>query len=573
MAMSNQEAFAIGMQDCRYQQAVLCDPQLEPDTKPIRSPKRAALSPPQKEWLHQRVRTLLENGIAVQVPKSEVSWVLEVKIVPKDKKFDSSANIDHLRAQTSNALVDAGLEQGEKQPVPELPWQPAKPEQWRLVHNYAPLNTTMKDAPFPPGDIDVKTSKLARKKYKSRMDGLAGFMTLLQTQQGVWYSVFEVEDFGYIGYRFMPFGYKIGYRFMPFGYKIGPSSYQRYATEVFGDMLDMCWDFWMDDIGGGHDSYSDHFLWLQRIFERAADSGFTLSIPKCQFFAEEISFCGQNISKEGITVDPGRVAAIVEWPRPTTVHKVIKFKATCAYMRNKMPHFATIAAPLDSLTCGVKVPAHNTRTSQQANGKWSMVPKFGAVRRARQHAKLDWEPRHEEAFLRLKAALTNAHILWGPRYAGTPFVVECDWSNEAMGAALLQQEEKTDKDKVRVFPNAYASKRCTDSEARYSPNVGELAAAKWALAKFAKFTFGQPIELVTDCKALRDILMLATLPVAHARWQEDILRHDIVKVTQRVGTSHALAHGLSHRPENSNSDRSPSGKWGSFLKASNLLIG
>ncbi|CEH15969.1 FOG: Transposon-encoded proteins with TYA, reverse transcriptase, integrase domains in various combinations [Ceraceosorus bombacis] len=558
MAMANPEAWALGLQDCRYQKAVLCDPQLEPGTKPLRLAKRTALSPPQKAWLHDRVRTLIKHGLILQIPESQVEWVSDVKIVPKDRKFDSNINIEHLRAQAHNALVNAGLEKGPRIDVPERPVQEKRENQWRLVHNYAPLNTTMRNASFPPGDIDVKTAKLARKRLESRMDGLAGFMTLLQMPKGVIYSCFEVEDMGYFGYRFMPFGYKIG-----------PSSYQRFATEVFGDMLDLDWDFWMDDIGGGHHSYEAHFRWLQKIIERAADSGFTLSIGKCQFFADEVTFCGQNISHEGVQVDPGRVAAILDWPTPTTVHDVIQFKATCPYMRNKIPGFAAIAAPLDVLTRGVKVPRADTKLLQQANGKWISVPRFGAVRQAMQSTGLNWTKTKEEAFLKLKAALTNAHVLRGPRYDGTPFVVECDWSSEAMGAALLQK----DIAQPRTYPIAYASKRCTDAEAKYSPHVGELAAAKWALGKFAKFTFGQPVELVTDCKALRDVLSSSNMPAAHARWREDILMHDIVRVTQRVGTSHTLAHGLSHRPADADPSKAPDKALGASIKAAHHAIG
>ena len=48
-----------------------------------------------------------------------------------------------------------------------------------------------------------------------------------------------------------------------------------------------------------------------------------------------------------------------------------------------------------------------------------------------------WTEKQDQAFKRLKAQLTNAHILTLPNFAKT-FELECDASGVGIGAVLLQ---------------------------------------------------------------------------------------------------------------------------------------
>lgn len=48
-------------------------------------------------------------------------------------------------------------------------------------------------------------------------------------------------------------------------------------------------------------------------------------LPKCEFWLDRVTFLGYVINKDGISINPQKVEAVVNWPRPTTVTEVRSF--------------------------------------------------------------------------------------------------------------------------------------------------------------------------------------------------------------------------------------------------------
>ena len=56
------------------------------------------------------------------------------------------------------------------------------------------------------------------------------------------------------------------------------------------------------------------------------------------------------MSKEGIIVDPKKVEAIQQWPRPTTVIEIRSFLGLAGYYHRFVKDFSKITASLTCLT-------------------------------------------------------------------------------------------------------------------------------------------------------------------------------------------------------------------------------
>jgi len=100
---------------------------------------------------------------------------------------------------------------------------------------------------------------------------------------------------------------------------------------------------------------------------------------KCEFYLESITFLGHVVSREGIEVDPQKIAAVKNCPRPTTPTKIRSFLGFDGYYRKFVEGFSTLVSPLTKLT-------------QKA-------------------VKFQWSDACEGSFQELKSRLTTAPVL------------------------------------------------------------------------------------------------------------------------------------------------------------------
>ena len=74
-----------------------------------------------------------------------------------------------------------------------------------------------------------------------------------------------------------------------------------------------------------------------------------LKPSKCEFFKRWIAYLGHIVSKDGIEIDPKKIKAIVNWPRPTTVTDVHSFLGFTSHYRRFIHKYAHITRPLNVL--------------------------------------------------------------------------------------------------------------------------------------------------------------------------------------------------------------------------------
>uniref|UniRef100_A0AAY4BL29 Reverse transcriptase/retrotransposon-derived protein RNase H-like domain-containing protein n=1 Tax=Denticeps clupeoides TaxID=299321 RepID=A0AAY4BL29_9TELE len=156
------------------------------------------------------------------------------------------------------------------------------------------------------------------------------------------------------------------------------------------------------------------------------------------------------LTADGLRVDPEKVRAVRDMPRPVDVKGVQRFLGMINYLSKFCDHLSDGCEILRQLT--------------HKDSMW------------------EWSDVHEQAFTKLKDAITKAPILkyYNPEETLT---LQCDASETGLGAALLQMG----------VPIAYGSRALTPTERGYAQIEKECLAIVYGMEKFHQYTYGRKV--------------------------------------------------------------------------------
>ena len=137
-------------------------------------------------------------------------------------------------------------------------------------------------------------------------------------------------------------------------------------------------------------SEEDHEEHLRQELQVLREHQLYAKWEKCDFWTSSIKFLGHVVSKDGISVDPAKVEAVLEWPAPKNATEVRSFLGLAGYYHRFVEGFSRTAMPLMELT--------------------------------KKNVKFVWSSKCEEAFEELKRRLTSALVLTLPNGV-SPYVV------------------------------------------------------------------------------------------------------------------------------------------------------
>ncbi|RVW80717.1 Retrovirus-related Pol polyprotein from transposon 17.6 [Vitis vinifera] len=186
---------------------------------------------------------------------------------------------------------------------------------------------------------------------------------------------------------------------MPFGLTNAPAAFMDLMNRVFKPYLDQFVVVFIDDILVYSRSREEHEGHLSIVLQTLRDKQLYAKLKKCEFWLDRISFLGHVVSNDGISVDPGKVDAVANWRRPSTVTEIRSFLGLAGYYRRFIEGFSKIALPLTKLT--------------------------------QKGVKFEWSDDCECSFQELKNRLVSAPILTIPSGSGG-FVVYSDASHQGV---------------------------------------------------------------------------------------------------------------------------------------------
>jgi hypothetical protein len=299
---------------------------------------------------------------------------------------------------------------------------------------------------------------------------------------------------------------------MPFGLTNAPATFQHFLNDIFRPFLELFVIIYLDDILVFSSNASDHETHVRKVLQILRDYKLCAKLEKCEFSTSQTEFLGYIVSSSGISMDPSKVSAVMDWPSPKNVKATQSFLGFANFYRRFIQNFSAIVRPLSMLT--------------------------------RKNTPFIWTSVHEQSFQALKKAFSSAPILVHTD-PSKPYTLETDASNFAIGAILSQPDAEGN-----LHPCCFYSRSLNDAESRYDIRDKELLAIKASCTVWRHYLEGAtfPITVPTDHESLRYFQTMKSLSPRQARWSLFFSRFNLV-FTYRPGSRNGKADALSRRPD------------------------
>ena len=295
---------------------------------------------------------------------------------------------------------------------------------------------------------------------------------------------------------------------MLFSLKNTGQTFQRMMDEILSD-LDYLFVY-MDDILVASRTLEEHEDHFRELFRRLAAHDLVVSSAKCQFGQTRMEFLGHTVTKHGVEPMQDKVAAISQYPAPSTQDGMRRFLGMINFYNRFIPNAAQIMKPLYEATANAK-------------------------------KQLQWNDEMTKAFSEAKAALTRTTLLRHPR-PGAEIAISTDASGVAVGAVPQQRS----REGGAWEPLAYFSKKMRPPELKYSAFDRELPAVYLGIRHFRHYLEGRDFPIFTDHRPLTFAMAKSAEPWSHrqARQLEYISQY-ATDVRHVAGADNAVADALS----------------------------
>lgn len=363
----------------------------------------------------------------------------------------------------------------------------------RFCIDYRKVNKVVKKDSYPLPRIDDCIEAVGQAKFITKIDLLKGFWQIGLTPRAQ-----QIGAFVCLGRTYLPL-------VLPFGLSTAPTAFQSLMNLVVKDVPNTI--VYIDDILVYSDDWQEHLTQLERLFQALTEANLVINLGKCDFGHAQVTYLGHVVGCGVMAPVEAKINSILSLPPPSNKKALRRFLGMIGFYRRFIENFAQLALPLTNLLKG----------------------KF----------KFKWGEECQEAFLSLRAVLCELPVLRVPDFSRN-FKLACDASNGAVGAVLLQED-----DKGVDMPVAYFSKKLTPAQSRYSCIEKELLSLILGLLHFSYYVSpARKTVVYTDHKPITYLHNFQYKNARLTRWSLFLQNHnlDIVHVK---GRDNVLADMLS----------------------------
>ena len=364
---------------------------------------------------------------------------------------------------------------------------------FRFCVDYRKLNQVTEFCAEPLPDPDLIFTKLSTANYFTKIDLSRGF----------WQIKVKESDRHILAFT-TPVG-NYTWKVMPFGVSNAPSVFSKMMRSLLEPLYGRGVENFMDDLIIGTETWEEHLTVLRDVLARLKQANLTARPTKCEVAYFSLEFLGHRLSRGTMSPSAAKIQQLKEALKPETKTQVRSFLGLANYYRKFVPDFSAIASPLTDLT------------------------------RKNMPLKVQWTEACQKSFDTLKARLTSDLVVKLPDLT-KPFLLRTDASNTGLGAVLLQEHDNV------KHPVAYASRKLTDTEKKYTTSERECLAIVWGVRKFENYLYGKTFIIECDHQPLAFLGQAKYTNNRLMRWSLFLMQYDAnihyIKGTANVGADY-----------------------------------
>jgi len=341
---------------------------------------------------------------------------------------------------------------------------------FRAVCDWRALNKKTIKMRFPLPRIDETLDKLSGASVFSSCDLASGYFQIRISDEDAHKTAFTT-----------PFG-QYDFKVLGQGLTNAPSTFQSLMHRLFQPYIGKFVVIYLDDILIYSKTPEEHLIHLEKVLQILKEEKLYANLAKCDFNKSEVAFLGHIVGREGVKVNPKKIAVVKDWPIPTDATQLRQFLGLTNYFRRFIQGYSSITSPLNNLI------------------------------RKTVDFKKNWTEEHTSLIEQLKEALTTAPVLALPNF-DEPFELVSDASIHGTGAVLLQNGR----------PIAFTSSKFKAAEVNYTTTEQELLGVVKALKEWRCYAEGaKGLKVVTDHNPLVYLHTQPTLSRRMARWEQEL---------------------------------------------------